>query len=115
MNSKVLKYLQDILDAAEDITEFVENATFDDFENSRLIQRAVEREFEIVGEALNRISRIDEKLFDSIGDARKIVGFRNIIAHGYDILESHIMWSAVTKNLPQLVTDIQSKLERYYD
>jgi uncharacterized protein with HEPN domain len=115
MNGKCLKYLQDILDAAADIKEFVSGVTYCDFENSLLIQRAVEREFEIVGEALNRVSRIDEELFDSIGDARKIVGFRNIIAHGYDILESHIIWSAVSENLPQLVTEIQSKLKRNYD
>jgi len=110
MNSKILKYLQDIINAASDIQLFVRDCNFEQFEASLLIQRAVEREFEIVGEALNRIARIDDSLFDSISDARKIIGFRNIIAHGYDIIESHIIWSAVTDNLPKLIIEINQLL-----
>ncbi len=106
MNSKSFKYLQDVVDAGEAIQRFVCGISLEQFELSELIQRAVEREFEIIGEALNRISRIDEELSDLIPDASKIIGFRNIIAHGYDIIETEIVWDVVNQNLPRLLHSI---------
>ncbi len=112
MNDKCYKYLQDILDASSDIATFVRELSFEQFDSSLLVQRAVEREFEIVGEALNRISRIDEDLFDSITDARNIVGFRNIIAHGYDIVDNRVLWSALSTNLPKLANEVKNLLNQ---
>jgi uncharacterized protein with HEPN domain len=67
-----------------------------------MIQAAVERKFEIVGEALNRLQRTAPELFDQVPEAARIVGFRNILAHGYDIVDPELVWNAVTHRVPEL-------------
>jgi len=59
MNVKTKKYLLDIFLAIKEIDSFIQNDTFFDFQTNRLLQKAIEREFEIIGEALNRIKKID--------------------------------------------------------
>jgi len=62
-------------------------------------------------EAVNRVSRIDESLLDSIGCWRSIIGFRNVIAHGYDSLEDEIVWDAVQRNIPELIVELEKLLK----
>jgi len=88
MPHKVRKLLLDIRLSCQEISGFIEGKNFEDFKEDRILQLAVEREFEIIGEALSRLSRIDEKkLVEKIPEYRKIIDFRNIIAHGYDIID----------------------------
>jgi len=64
---------------------------------------AIEREFEIIGEALHRLTRIDEAtLAQKIPEYRKIIDFRNIIAHGYDIIDEAAMWDFAVNRVPEL-------------
>ena len=72
------------------------------------MQSAVERKFEIIGEALYRIRRLDGCFLSKITDADKIIGFRNVIIHGYDIIDSKIIWDAVKFNLPTLKAEVRS-------
>ncbi|MCF7873862.1 MAG: DUF86 domain-containing protein [Candidatus Omnitrophica bacterium] len=111
MQDKVKKYLFDIKQAIEEIESFIENKSFQDFTNGTLLQSAVERKLEIIGEALSRIKKIDEDILDNIADARRIIGFRNIIIHGYDVLDSKIIWDALQDNLPQLKKEIENLME----
>ena len=67
-----------------------------------MLRSAVERQFEIVGEALNRLSREDPAVAARIPDVSRIVGFRNVLAHGYDIVDDEAVWSAITDDLPTL-------------
>ena len=85
MNLERSKLLFDIQEAGTAIKSFVQDKTLADFEQDDLLRSAVERKFEIIGEALNRLHRLDEDLIEQITGYRKIVGFRNILAHGYDI------------------------------
>jgi len=75
-----------------------------EYENDKLIRRAVERELEIIGEALNRILKIDSNI--KIPNARKIVSLRNKIIHGYDEVDNVIIYTVATKHLDILKEDI---------
>ena len=83
---------------------------FKPFQNNAVTQRTVERDFEIIGEALNRIKYIDNELLEKISEYRRIIGFRNILIHGYDIVDEAIMWKAVTNHLPILVGEVKEIL-----
>jgi len=73
-----------------------------------LLQLAIEREFEIIGEALSRLEKVDpETLADKIPEYRKIIDFRNILAHGYDIIDVAAMWDFVQNRVPELSKKVQ--------
>ncbi len=110
MNDEIRKNLLDILQAAEEIQVFTEGMDFQAYRDSPVTQRAVERDFEIIGEALSRIKRIDEGVLDYVSEHRRIIGFRNILIHGYDVVDEMIVWNAVENHLPVLVTEIQELL-----
>ena len=107
---EIKKYLYDIKQAIEEIESFLKDKTYHDFTNTILLQSAVERKFEIIGEALNRIKQVDEEFLGKMTDANKIISFRNVIAHGYDIVDTKIIWDAVEFNLPKLKSEIANLL-----
>ena len=111
MNDDARKNLVDVLQAAEEIMTFVQGMDFKAYQNSPVTQRAVERDFEIIGEALNRVRRIDEELLERISEYHRIVGFRNILIHGYDVIDEMIVWKAIENHLPILVKEIQELLD----
>lgn len=98
------------MQAAEDIEKFLKNVSYDDFINGSLVQSAVERKLEIIGEALNRVRKENEEKLYSVKDAHRIIGLRNVIAHGYDIVVPKIIWDAVQHNLPLLKQNIKDLL-----
>lgn len=106
------KTLFDVLQAIEEMRAFLVETNKEQFLESRQLQLAVEREFEIMGEALNRLLRLDEAAFGEIRDAHKIVGLRNVIAHGYDIIDYEIIWDAATKEVGLLQADVERLLEK---
>jgi uncharacterized protein with HEPN domain len=110
MNDETRKNLVDVIQAAEEIQDFVRGMDFEAYKNSPVTQRAVERDFEIIGEALNRIKNTDDELLDNISEHHRIIGFRNILIHGYDVVDEAIVWQAVTKHLPILIKEIKEIL-----
>lgn len=110
MKDEIRKSLVDILQTAEEIQNFVHGMDFNAYQSSPVIQRAVERDFEIIGEALNRIKKVDEELIQKISEHHRIIGFRNILIHGYDIVDEMIVWKGVTDHLPILVEEIKGIL-----
>ena len=110
MEDRIKKYLQDVLTAIEEVESFFDNKPklFDDFYSDLLLRRAIERNIEIIGEAMNRILRIDESI--AITNARKIVDARNYIIHGYDCLSPDILWSMVINHLPRLKKEVVALL-----
>jgi len=102
------KLLLDVSLACQEIMEFTEEKSYEDFQEDRLLQLAIEREFEIIGEALFRLEKVDpETLADKIPEYRKIIDFRNILAHGYDIIDVAAMWDFVQNRVPELLEKIQ--------
>jgi uncharacterized protein with HEPN domain len=110
MRDETRKNLIDVLQAAEEIQNFVSGIEFETYKSTPVVKRAVERDFEIIGEALNRIKNIDSELLENISEHHRIIGFRNILIHGYDIVDEAIVWQAVTKHLPILVAEIKEIL-----
>jgi uncharacterized protein with HEPN domain len=102
------KLIEDIRISIREINDFCEGKSYDDFDSAPLLQRAIEREMEIIGEVLNRLIRInEEKLEEIIPEYRSIVGLRNIIAHGYDVVEPMIVWDVVVNHIPLLSEQIE--------
>jgi len=110
MNDETRKNLIDILQAAEEIENFVSGVKLETYKTAPVIKRAVERDFEIIGEALNRIKNTDYRLLEKISEHHRIIGFRNILIHGYDIVDEVIVWQGVTNHLPILVKEVKQIL-----
>jgi uncharacterized protein with HEPN domain len=102
------KYLIDILEAAADIQLFAEGMTYDEYHANRLVKAAVERKFEIIGEALNRLARLSPPTVAAIRDYEKIIAFRNVVIHGYDVVSDPIVWDVIQSKLPLLLDDART-------
>ncbi len=107
MNNDIKTWLYDILNAIMEIESFFQDIPreFSIYQADIRTKRAVERNIEIVGEAMNRILKIDNAIL--ISNSRLFVDLRNRIIHGYDSVSDEIVWSVVIKNLPILQTEIE--------
>ena len=104
MVHRVDKLLLDIRISCEEIIEFCASKDLESLRSSRMLQLALEREFEIIGEALLSLERVEmERLESKIPEYRKIIGFRNLVAHGYDQIDDLILWDLVTNHIPDLL------------
>ena len=106
MDDIIKKHLQDILTAIEEIESFfgTESKLYEDFYSNLCLRRAEERNIEIIGEAMNRILKMDKDV--AITNSRKIVDARNYIIHGYDSLSVDILWSIIINHLPKLRNEV---------
>jgi uncharacterized protein with HEPN domain len=106
MDNKINTWLFDILNSIEEIESFFENKpmNFLEYQKDIKTKRAVERNIEIIGEAVNRI--LKEKPDFKIENARNIVGTRNRIIHSYDNIADDMIWSIVINSLPKLKAEI---------
>jgi uncharacterized protein with HEPN domain len=102
--------LWDIQDGARTIQTFVAGKTQTDFLRNLLLRSAVERQFEIIGEAMTRLAKLDLKTAQRITEYRRIVGFRNVLIHGYDKIDDETTWRIVTNDLPLLVREVDALL-----
>jgi uncharacterized protein with HEPN domain len=103
-------HLADVLEAGRYIQKFTAESDRDAYAADLVLRSAVERQFEIVGEALNRLSREDPALAARIPGVSRIIGFRNVLAHGYDIVDDDAVWDAVTRDLPGLIAQASALL-----
>ena len=112
MDDRVKKWLFDVQKAILEIEFFLEGRerVFSVYQKDLLLKRAIERELEIIGEAMNRISKVDEKLTDQIADARNIIGLRNQVIHAYDNISDENIWAIVINHLPTLKADVMKLL-----
>jgi len=109
MQDNIKKYLYDILVSTNSIFDFLgEKRDFIAYENDKLLRRAVEREFEIIGEATNRILKIEKDF--PIENAERIIGLRNYVIHGYDKVDNVIIWGIISRDLPELKKEVEKLL-----
>jgi uncharacterized protein with HEPN domain len=105
MNEKVKKYLFDALNSIESIDSFIDvKMDFISYQNDKLRRRAVERELEIIGEAINHALKIEPTLI--ISGARNIIGLRNWLIHAYDSVDDALVWNVIEKHLPNLEKEL---------
>lgn len=111
MRLEAKKSLEDIRQAAELILQFVAGKSFTDYESDSLLRSGVERQFEIIGEAVNRLSKVDRDIVRELPDTPRIVAFRNILIHAYDIVDNHVVWDVIGNNLVPLRDKVTSLLD----
>lgn len=104
--------LRDALRAAEDIRRYVGGIEFWDYERDDILQAAVERKFEIAGEALNRVRRKDPDAFLLVQEHEGVIDLRNVISHRYDAIDHGQIWQIVQSELSGLIAKLEYALEQ---
>lgn len=107
MRLEAKKYLYDIQRAISLIVQFCTNKTLADYQQEPMLRSAVERQFEIIGEALNHLSKGAPEIAGQISEYRRIVAFRNILIHGYADVDDRVVWGIVETDLPKLRTEVE--------
>lgn len=110
MDNRLPKYLADIIQAISEIESATQSrgADFNLFMTDFVFRKFVERNIEIIGEAVNRILKIEPSI--NITSARKIVDTRNYVIHSYDSLIPEILWAIVINHLPLLKNEVTQLL-----
>ena len=111
MRLETRKYLYDMQHAAALLREFTSNKTFADYERDAMLRAAVEREFEVIGEAMKQLAMVDEGVAASIQGYQRIIAFRNVLIHGYADVDDRLVWDVVETSLPTLAREIDLLLE----
>ena len=110
MQREVRIYLHDIQQACALIAQFTEGKRFADYQADALLRSGVERQFEIIGEAMGMMLKLAPELSDCITDAPHIIAFRNILIHGYARVSNETVWGVVETHLEQLSREINGLL-----
>ena len=106
-NRSLKKYLYDVQQSIISIYEYLgEKRDFFEYEQNKQLRRAVERELEIIGEAVKHLLELDENI--CIDNARRIVDLRNFVIHGYDKVDNVIIWGILSKDLPKLKQQVDA-------
>lgn len=110
MNPDIKTWLYDILQSIKEIESYYADRPriFAEYQKDIRTKRAIERNIEIIGEAVNRILKEDRDF--QINNARQIIGTRNRIIHGYDRVSDDMIWSIVINHLPKLKTEVEQLL-----
>ena len=110
MQLEITKNLFDIKSSIDSINEYLgDNKDFNVYKNNKLLRRGIERELEIIGEAANRILKLDADI--NIENARKIVDLRKWVIHSYDTVDDVIIWGIISKHLPLLKAQVEELLK----
>ncbi|WP_067073184.1 HepT-like ribonuclease domain-containing protein [Methanoculleus horonobensis] len=104
------KYLYDIAEAAKYIAQFTAGRTYEEYHADPMLRSAVERQFEIIGEALNQLLRQEPALQKRISNAPLIIAFRNRLIHGYADVSDEVVWGIVEGYLPVLAGEVKALL-----
>jgi len=104
-------YLWDVLQAADAIQRFVAGVDAQTYATTEVVHSAVERKFEVIGEALAQLSRLHPALGDRIPNLAEIVAFRNLLIHGYAAIEHERVWRIAEQSLPELRAVIAALLD----
>ncbi|MCK5134593.1 MAG: DUF86 domain-containing protein [Bacteroidales bacterium] len=110
MKREIKKHLFDIKTSIDSINEYLgEKRDFSEYQENKLLRRGIEREIEIIGEAMNRILKLDQET--QIENSRQIVDTRNWVIHGYDKVDDVVIWGIVSNHLPKLKKEIEDLLD----
>jgi uncharacterized protein with HEPN domain len=110
MQLEARKHLEDMRRAAELLKQFTAGKRRADYKKDEFLRSAVERQFEIIGEALSRLRKDAPEAAARIPNHRRIIDFRNILIHGYDKVDHDVVWDIVEADLPELLREVRSLL-----
>ena len=110
MRLETRKLLEDIRQAAALLKEFTRGRSLPDYCDDALLRSGVERQFEIIGEALAQLSRLDQATAERISDHRRIIAFRNVLIHGYGAVDDRVVWDVLQTKLPRLDGEVKGLL-----
>lgn len=110
MDPEARKYLQDIEHAVSLIETFTAGRSFSEYERDEMLRSAVERQFITIGEAMGLLTRSHPAAAARITEARRIVDFRNFLAHGYQGIDDRLVWGAVEDRVPTLRREVEALL-----
>ncbi len=106
-------YLWDVRASADTIAEFIGGTTEDDYHRNDMLRSAVERQLEIIGEALNQLTKVAPEWANAIPHCRNAIGLRNILIHGYTMIDDAIVWRTVERDLPELRRHVDALLRAH--
>ena len=110
MDEDLKKYLYDINESIISIESYIgRKKDFNVYMSNKMLRRAVEREFEIIGEAMNRIDKVDPEI--NLSSKGLIIGMRNRVIHGYDKIDNVIVWGTIVRHLPILKKEIDQLMK----
>lgn len=110
MQPRSAALLWDVLTAVQRIQGFVAAKTWDHYAADVLLRSAVERQFEVAGEAMSVLRKLDPATAERVPNARKMVGMRNILIHGYAQVNNETVWQAATTDLGEVVAVVRDLL-----
>ncbi|MDE2920988.1 MAG: DUF86 domain-containing protein [Chloroflexota bacterium] len=110
MRRETRKYLHDIQRAVGQLHEFTNDKTFGDYSRDAMRRAPVERQFEIIGEAMAQLAKVDAHVAERISGYQRIIAFRNLLIHGYDDVDDRLVWNVVETSLPTLAREIDELL-----
>jgi uncharacterized protein with HEPN domain/predicted nucleotidyltransferase len=110
ISNQAAAFLWDARRAAERITRFAAGRIYDDYLDDDMFRAAVERQFEIIGEAFVGLRRVDPSLAAQLPDLPKVIAFRNVLIHGYATIDHQIVWDAIRDDLPRLLIALNQML-----
>ncbi|MBI9018027.1 MAG: DUF86 domain-containing protein [Phycisphaerae bacterium] len=105
------KYLYDIIDCCEFLINFTLQKTVENYKNDRAFRSAVERELQIIGEAIVQLNKTNPDIAEKISEYKNIIGFRNILVHGYDNLDPITVWSVIGEKLRPLLNQCRELIK----
>ena len=113
MDERILKWLYDIQKAINEIEQHLGKfpKDFYQYQSNTLLKRAIERDLEIIGEAVSRIIRVDPSF--PLTNAKRIVGLRNQIIHAYDNVSDEDIWAILNKHVPILKKEVQNLIANH--
>ena len=106
MRPDARRYLWDALKAAEAVQSFLRGRTYEAFVEDDLLRSAVERQLQIIGEALSQLAKVDPQIADNVPELRRIIAFRNILVHGYAAIDYDTVWRLIEDKLPELQSNL---------
>jgi uncharacterized protein with HEPN domain len=115
MDERILKWLFDIKITIDEIDGFFleKERDFNEYKKNLMLKRAVERNLEIIGEAVNRIITRDNSFENKISNAKAIIGLRNQVIHAYDNISDENIWSILINHPPKLKLEVDSIINSF--
>ncbi|MBA2693020.1 MAG: DUF86 domain-containing protein [Rubrobacter sp.] len=77
-----------------------------------MLRQAIERNFEVIGEAMKRLTRESPETARQISEHERIIAFRNLLIHGYDIVDDKLVWDTIKGNVPTLLAEVEEIIEK---